>query len=87
MPTYTFRNKETLEEVELVMKIAERDVYEKDHPEMEQVLKSMKIVDPVGIGVTKPPAEFQKMVLGRIQERTPGATAIANRRWGVPREW
>ena len=87
MPTYTFRNKETKEEVDLIMKMSERDTYEKEHPEMEQVLKSMKIVDPLGIGVLKPPAEFQKMVLGRIKERAPGATEVANRRWSIPREW
>lgn len=29
--------------------------------------------DPIVLGVTRPPSDFQKYVLGRIKEKVPGA--------------
>jgi hypothetical protein len=47
----------------------------------------MNVVDPVGIGVTKPPADFQKHVLGRIKEAVPGTSKKAiEKRWHIPKE-
>jgi hypothetical protein len=46
----------------------------------------MNIVDPVGIGVSKPPADFQKYVLGKVKEANPHADAVASKRWNIPRE-
>ena len=42
--------------------------------------------DPVNIGVTKPPADFQKYVLGRVKAAVPEASAVANKRWDIPKE-
>lgn len=39
MPTYNFRNKETGEEIEVLMKISELDEYKANNPHMEQFLK------------------------------------------------
>ena len=49
MPTYNFRNKETGEEFEVLMRISELDQYKIDNPNMEQFLKSPpKLVSMVG---------------------------------------
>lgn len=86
MPNYTWLNKETGEEFTNTMTIAERDEYEKNNPQLQQVLRNFTMVDPVNIGVTKPPADFQKYVLGRVKENMPGASAVANKRWDIPKE-
>lgn len=86
MPNYTFRNKNTDEEITVQMTMAEHDTYLDDKPDWEQIISVRPIVDPVNIGVTKPPADFQKYVLGRALAKTPGASAIANKRWHIPKE-
>jgi len=87
MPNYTWLNLETKEEFTNTMSIAERDEFEKNNPHLQQVLRNFTMVDPVNIGVTKPPSDFQKYVLGRVKEKTAGATAVGNKRWHIPREW
>lgn len=86
MPNYTWENKDTGEEHTNSMTIAERDEYEKNNPQLRQVLRNFTMVDPVNIGVTKPPSDFQRHILGRIKEAVPGANAVANKRWGIPKE-
>jgi len=86
MPNYTWMNKETGEEHTNTMTIAERDEYEKNNPHLQQVLRNFTMVDPVSIGVTKPPVDFQKHVLGRIKAAVPEASAIGNKRWNIPTE-
>lgn len=49
MPTYNFRNINTGEEIEVMMKIAELDQYKKDNPQLQQFLKSApKLVSDIG---------------------------------------
>ena len=86
MPNYTWRNIETGEEHTNTMTMAEHEEYSKNNPHLQQVLLNFTMVDPVNIGVTKPPADFQKYVLGRVKEKMPGATAVANKRWDIPKE-
>lgn len=86
MPNYTFRNKNTNEETTVNMTMAEHDTYLNDKPHLEQTISARPVVDPVNIGVTKPPSDFQKHILGRIKSAVPGASAIANKRWNIPRE-
>ena len=86
MPYYTFRNKKTNEEITVSMKIAEHETYLDDKPDWEQVLTVPNFVDPVSIGVTKPPSDFQKYVLGRVKASVPQADAVASKRWDIPRE-
>jgi hypothetical protein len=86
MPYYTFRNKTTNEEVTVQMTMAEHDTYLDDKPDWEQVVTMPNFVDPVSIGVTKPPADFQKYVLGRIKSAVPQADAVASKRWDIPKE-
>lgn len=86
MPNYTWKNKDTGEEHTNSMTMAEHDDYTKNNPHLEQVLRNFTMVDPVNIGVTKPPSDFQKYILGRVKEKMPGATAVANKRWNIPKE-
>lgn len=86
MPTYTFMNKKTKKEVTLTMTMAEHEEYVKNNSHMSQVFNQMNIVDPTGIGVTKPPADFQKYVLGKVKAANPQADAVASKRWGIPKE-
>ena len=86
MPYYTFRNKVTDEEVTVQMTIAEHETYLNDKPDWEQVIKAINFADPVSLGVTKPPADFQKYVLGRVKAAVPEANAVASKRWDIPKE-
>ena len=86
MPTYSYHNKNTGEEEDVSMSISEMEEFEKSNPNMERIYKPIAMVDPVGIGVTKPPADFQKYVLGKVKETAPGASAVANKRWHIPKE-
>lgn len=86
MPTYTYQSKDTGEIFNLSMSISEMEKYEQDNPQHERVFHSVNIADPTNIGVTKPPSDFQKYVLGKVQAKNPGATAIANKRWSIPKE-
>jgi len=85
MPIYSFANKNTGEEYELTMKYEELEIYLKEHPEVDQTFR-MNLVDPVGIGVTKPPSDFSKYVLGKVKQ-VPGAHNPAiEKRWTIPKE-
>jgi len=86
MPNYTFKNKTTGEHMTVTMTMAEHDTYLDDKPDWEQVILSANFVDPVNIGVTKPPSDFQKYVLGRIKSSVPQADAVASKRWDIPKE-
>lgn len=87
MPNYTYKNKETGEEHTVWLSFSEHDTYLDDKPHLEQVIVSATLVDPVNIGITKPPSDFQKYVLGRVLATQPGASQVANRRWNIPREF
>lgn len=85
MPIYSFIDKKSQEEYEITMSYDELEVYLKDNPNVNQSFR-MNIVDPVGAGITKPPADFQKYVLGKIKASNPHADAVASRRWSIPKE-
>lgn len=86
MPTYNFRNKTTGEEYEKFLSMSERETYLKDNPDVEQILTAIAVVDPVRVGVTKPPTDFTKYVLGRVKEKNPLGTAL-ERRYHISREF
>jgi len=68
MPTYNFRNKETGEEIEVLMRISELDKYKKDNPHMEQFLKAApRIVSMVGSLHSRTSDGF-KDVLNKIKD-------------------
>lgn len=85
-PVYSFEDQETNEEFELQMSYEELKQFLVDNPKVNQTFR-MNIVDPMGIGVTRPPADFQKYVLGRIKDKVPGASKNAlEKRWHIPKE-
>lgn len=86
MPIYTFRNKNTSEEYTDMMSISSKEKYLAENPHIEQVITVPNFADPVSIGVTQPPADFTKHVLGRIKE-IPGANRhTTEKRWHAPKE-
>lgn len=73
MPTYTFRNKETGDTFDQVMKISERDQFLEDNPHLESIITGAPMMmDPVRAGVRKVDNGF-KEVLQKIHTRTPGS--------------
>jgi hypothetical protein len=83
---YSFEDTETGEEFELDMTYDQLKEFLVDFPNLNQTFR-MNIVDPMGIGVTKPPTDFQKYVLGRIKDKVPGASKSAmEKRWHIPKE-
>jgi NH3-dependent NAD+ synthetase len=85
MPVYSFEDTETSEEFELTMSYEELKQFLEDNPKVNQTFR-MNIVDPVGIGVTKPPSDFQKYVLNKVKQ-VPGADKDRiEKRWHIPKE-
>ncbi len=72
MPTYIFRNKETGEQFEKIMKISELDTFREQNPQLETIIQTPMICDPVRVGARKMDTGF-KEVLQRIHEKTPGS--------------
>lgn len=73
MPTYDFRNKQTQEVFTKIMRIAEKEQYLIDNPDIEQVLLQAPAVgDSIRIGGIKTDNGF-KEVLQKIHEKTPGS--------------
>jgi len=72
MPTYDFRNTETGEEFTKVMKIAEKEQYMSENPQIQQVIASVALGDPVRLGIRKVPGGF-KEVLQKVHQKTPGS--------------
>lgn len=76
MPTYEFRNKQTGEVFEKIMKISEKEVFLLDNPNVESwIATAPSLGDPVRLGVTKNDSGW-KEVLSKISERTPGGKAL-----------
>jgi hypothetical protein len=73
MPTYVFRNKETGEQFEKIMKISEFDTFRVDNPELETVIQSVAFGDPTKLSTTRKFDSGFKEVLQKIHERSPGS--------------
>lgn len=72
MPTYDFKYKGSDEVFTKVMKIAEREQYLKDNPDVDVVLTAPQLIDPVRLGVRKIDNGF-KEVLQKVHEKTAGS--------------
>lgn len=73
MPTYDFKNKDTGEVFEKIMKIAEREVYLQENSNIEPFIGAAPAIgDSVRLGVRKIDNGF-KDVLQQIHARTPGS--------------
>ena len=61
MPTYGFKNKKTGKKFETFMSISERDIYLKEHPEIEPILSFPTIVSGVD-GLRKTDDNFRDIL-------------------------
>lgn len=73
MPTYVFRNKETSEQFEKIMKMSELDSYRQENPQLETVIQSVAFGDPTKLSSSRKFDTGFKEVLQRIHEKTPGS--------------
>jgi predicted nucleic acid-binding Zn ribbon protein len=73
MPTYVFRNKETGEQFEKIMKISELDSFREQNPQLETVIQSVAFGDPTKLTSSRKFDTGFKEVLQRIHEKTPGS--------------
>lgn len=80
MPTYTFRDKETGEQFDRIMKIADREQFLADNPNLETIIGAPSIGDSVRLGVRKHDQGF-KEVLQKIHSKTAGS--ILNKTTGI----
>jgi hypothetical protein len=71
MPTYEFRNTETGEVIEKIMRIAEREQFLLDNPHLQQTITSAPAF--AGDHITIKKDTGFKEVLQRIHEKTPGS--------------
>ena len=71
MPTYSFRNKETGEEFDEIMSISKLDQYKIDNPQLEQLLGTPPIGDPIRLGMKKPDDTFRD-ILKQIKKNNDG---------------
>ena len=69
MPTYVFEDKETGEQIEKFMSIADRDIFLQDNPNLKGVITSAALIGGTG-DRTKPPAGFNE-VLSKVSEANP----------------
>lgn len=81
---YSFEDQETGEEFELEMSYEQLKEFLQKNPQLNQTFQ-MNIGDPVRMGVTRPPTDFSKYVLGRVKETNPLGGAV-ERRYTIPKE-
>lgn len=84
LPNYTYYDKKKKERFTITMTISEMTEFEKDNPQLERVFEPIGIVDPTGLGVQRPPSDFQKYVLGRVKAKHPKGSV--EKRWHIPKE-
>ncbi len=73
MPTYSFRNKDTGEIFDKVMRIADRDEFLTQNPNLESVITGAPAFTGDHITAVKKYDTGFKEVLQKIHERTPGS--------------
>jgi hypothetical protein len=73
MPTYVFRNKETGEQFDKILKMSELDSFRAENPELETVIQAVAFGDPTKMSTTRKFDSGFKEVLQKIHERSPGS--------------
>jgi len=73
MPTYSFRDKDTGVTFDKFMRIAERDEFLKNNPNLETILTAAPAFTGDHITAVKKYDSGFKEVLQKIHERTPGS--------------
>lgn len=91
MPYYKFRNKETDEITEIVMRISDLDAFKVSNPNLEIYIDAVPMLgDGMRMsvpGIGQPDAAFEKGVIERIKQSVPGNTLGKNHKTKLPREW
>jgi hypothetical protein len=91
MPYYKFRNKQTDEITEILLKISELDSYKESNPNLESYIDAVPMLgDGMRMsvpGIGQPVAAFEKGVIERIKQSVPGNTLGKNHKTKLPREW
>lgn len=63
MPTYTFKDTNTEEQVEVVLRMSELDDYKKNNPHLEQlIIGTPGLSDPARLGLVKPAQGFRDLL-------------------------
>jgi hypothetical protein len=73
MPTYVFRNKETGEQFDKILKISELDSFRAENPQLETVIQAVAFGDPTKLSSSRKFDSGFKEVLQKIHERSPGS--------------
>ena len=73
MPTYNFKNKETGEETEVVMKMSVLTEFKESNPMLELVISGGALCRSINIGNGINKDGGFKEVLKRIHQKTPGS--------------
>lgn len=73
MPIYVFRNKETGEQFEQIMKISELDSFRGENPQLETIIQAVALGDPTKLSSSRKFDSGFKEVLQKIHERSPGS--------------
>ena len=73
MPTYVFRNKETGEQFDKILKMSELDSYRAENPQLETVIQAVAFGDPTKLSSSRKFDSGFKEVLQKIHERSPGS--------------
>ena len=76
MPSYTFRNKETLEEWTEIMSISGRSEFLENNPHIIQLITTPPLIaDPYNMGLLKPSNQMQE-VFKRIHQNSGKGSTI-----------
>ena len=67
MPTYTYRNINTGEVFDKMMKIADREQFLLDNPDLESIIGAPAMGDSVRLGIRRPDNGFRE-VLSKISD-------------------
>ena len=73
MPTYVFRNKQTGEQFDKILKMSELDSFRAENPQLETVIQAVAFGDPTKLTSSRKFDSGFKEVLQKIHERSPGS--------------
>jgi hypothetical protein len=70
MPIYSFKNKETSEEFDIILKMSEREPFLAENPHLEQIITSApQMVDAARLGRMKPDQGFRDVLKSMKQNK------------------
>lgn len=73
MPTYVFRDKETGDQFDKILKISDLDSFRAENPQLETVIQAAALGDPTKLSSSRKFDSGFKEVLQKIHQRSPGS--------------